>query len=136
LPVEGRAILKAPLFWQERSICLTPQIEGIRVTNGVELADLRAAADFGPLDRTVAAIQKIVPALGSRTASRWLGFRPSTPDSLPVIGPAARHPNCHLAFGHGHLGLTLGPVTGRLVAEAMSGMPAGMDMRPFSPGRF
>ena len=57
------------------------------------------------------------------------------PDSLPVIGPSPRHDGVIFAFGHGHLGLTQGPVTGRIVADLLAGRPAGLDIAPYRPGR-
>jgi D-amino-acid dehydrogenase len=63
----------------------------------------------------------------------WLGFRPSMPTSLPMIGPLRRHPNVLLAFGHGHLGMTLGPTTGRLIADMISGKSSTIDLAPFRP---
>ena len=65
-----------------------------------------------------------------------MGHRPSLPDSLPVIGPAPRLANVYLAFGHGHLGLTWGPTTGRLIAALVSGQEPGIDMRPYRAERF
>ncbi|WP_341774285.1 FAD-binding oxidoreductase [Burkholderia gladioli] len=67
---------------------------------------------------------------------RWMGRRPSTPDSLPVIGRAARFENAVYAFGHGHIGLTAGAPTGRLVAQLLSGERPSIDLAPFSAGRW
>jgi D-amino-acid dehydrogenase len=68
--------------------------------------------------------------------STWVGSRPSTPDSLPVIGRVPGHPNFMLAFGHGHLGLTLAATTGKLVAESIQGTQQDALLAPFSPSRF
>ena len=68
--------------------------------------------------------------------SEWLGSRPSTPDSVPVIGPMANHPNVVLAFGHSHIGLTLSGITGRLVTEIIDGVEPSVDLAGFSPERF
>ncbi|OJU36610.1 MAG: hypothetical protein BGN94_08460 [Rhizobiales bacterium 68-8] len=65
-----------------------------------------------------------------------MGFRPSLPDSLPVIGQASRAPRVFYAFGHGHLGLTQAAATGRLVRDLVAGRPAVIDLSPFSPSRF
>jgi glycine/D-amino acid oxidase-like deaminating enzyme len=65
-----------------------------------------------------------------------MGYRPSTPDSIPVIGRSSRCDVVVYAFGHGHLGLTLGPITGRLVASIVAGRPPEVDVTPYRPGRF
>ncbi len=65
----------------------------------------------------------------------WLGSRPSTPDGLPVIGFAPRHPGLIFAFGHGHIGLSTGPITGRLVADLATGQAPSVPVAPFAPGR-
>jgi D-amino-acid dehydrogenase len=65
-----------------------------------------------------------------------MGFRPSMPDSLPVIGASPKVPNAFLAFGHGHLGLTLGARTGRLIAELVAGRTPFLDMAPYRADRF
>jgi D-amino-acid dehydrogenase len=66
----------------------------------------------------------------------WMGRRSSTPDSLPIIGPAPRHKNLWLAFGHSHMGLTLGPVTGELIAEFVSSEAHSIPPDPYSPRRY
>ncbi len=68
--------------------------------------------------------------------SAWLGYRPSLPDSLPVIGPSPRYADVYLAFGHGHLGMTQGPLTGRVVADLVAGRDPGFDISPYRPERW
>ncbi|MEJ8798080.1 FAD-binding oxidoreductase [Trinickia caryophylli] len=132
-----RTLLQSPLFWHEKSVVFSQLDYGLRMTSSVEFAGLDAPPAFGNIDRTLSAIRGIVPALAELPVDdRWLGFRPSMPDSVPVIGPSVRHPNCFLAFGHGHLGLTLGPQTGRLIAQAIQGRKTDIDLAPFSPSRF
>jgi D-amino-acid dehydrogenase len=137
LEVGESKLLRAPLLWQEKSIVLTQMEDGLRMTSSVEFAGLNAPARYENIEHTFASVQSIVPALSlTRVKSRWLGFRPSVPDSVPVIGRSAKHRNCIHAFGHGHLGLTLGPVTGRMVAEQLAGKTPDIDIQPFSPSRF
>jgi D-amino-acid dehydrogenase len=69
-------------------------------------------------------------------AQPWKGARPCLPDMLPVIGKAPRHPGLWFDFGHQHHGLTLGPVTGRLLAEMMTGETPFADTTPFAVERF
>jgi D-amino-acid dehydrogenase len=69
-------------------------------------------------------------------AKRWMGFRPSIPDSLPVVGPAGKDERIVYAFGHGHYGLTQAAITSRLVADLLERKPVGIDLNPFLPQRF
>lgn len=107
--------------------------EGLRLTTGVEFAGLDAPADFRRIRRMAEHAAKVLPGLRPRPLSEWLGFRPSMPTSLPVIGPLRAYPSIVLAFGHGHLGLTLAPLTGRLVAAAIDGTEPPLDITPFLP---
>jgi D-amino-acid dehydrogenase len=130
------ATLNQPVLDAECGYLITPMARGIRLTTGVELG-LR---DTPPTPAQLAAVEPIAREtfpLGERVDDTpWLGRRPCTPDMKPVIGPAPRHRDLWFAFGHAHHGLTLGPVTGRLVAEMMTGEAPIVDPRPFSPQRF
>lgn len=120
----------------ETGYVLAPMTAGIRLTTGAELALQHAPATPVQLARAEVVARRLV-ALGPRLdPAPWLGSRPCTADMLPVIGPAPRHPGLWFAFGHGHQGLTLGPVTGRLVAELLTGEAPCVDPRPFLPSRF
>jgi D-amino-acid dehydrogenase len=77
-----------------------------------------------------------MPGLKTTGGKQWMGFRPSMPDSLPVIGASRRSPKVVYAFGHGHLGLTQAAATGKLVAELLTGARPSIDLTPFSPQRF
>jgi D-amino-acid dehydrogenase len=82
-------------------------------------------------------LTRFLPHLQSESAAKhWMGFRPSIPDSLPVIGPAGRDRRVIYAFGHGHYGLTQAAVTSRLVADLVERKPIGIDLKPFLPKRF
>lgn len=130
------ATLNQPVLDAEPGYLITPMTRGIRLTTGVELG-LR---DTPPTPVQLAAVEPMAREtfpLGERVDDTpWLGCRPCTPDTMPVIGPAPRHRDLWFAFGHAHHGLTLGPVTGRLVAEMMTGEAPIVDPRPFSPQRF
>lgn len=115
---------------------LCPMADGLRLTGGVELAGLEAAPDFRRIRRMVALAQKVLPGLGGEVTREWMGYRPSFPDSKPVIGRSSRHANLWFAFGHGHLGLTLSAVTGRMIADAMAGRPESIPLAPFRDSRF
>jgi len=82
----------------------------------------------------------MLPALAAsyreEKISVWMGHRPSLPDSLPVLGPSSATPDVIYAFGHGHVGMTSAPMTGKIVADLVTGRPPSIDIRPFSAGRF
>lgn len=84
----------------------------------------------------LAKAQHFLPGLRAEGGVQWMGFRPSLPDSLPVIGPSRMSPRIIHAFGHGHLGLTQSAATGRIVADLIGGRRPPLDIAPFSPQRF
>jgi D-amino-acid dehydrogenase len=128
--------LTRPVYWAEKSIVLSPMGGRVRVTSSVEFAGLKADPDFDLVLRCLPDVQRLLPGAALVPGSTWLGFRPSMPDSLPVIGPVPELSNAVLAFGHGHLGLTLGPITGKLVCDALDGEGAPKVLAPFKPARF
>ncbi|NIF55696.1 FAD-dependent oxidoreductase [Burkholderia sp. Ax-1724] len=140
---ETEAGPRLPVMWGEGKVVVTPMHGRVRCAGTVELAGLRAAPDWRRADLLARLLGRMYPRLtpgaerdGSAHMARWLGFRPSTPDSLPVIGRSRRHANAVYAFGHGHVGLTAAPVTGRLVASLIAGRPAAIDLAPYSIDRF
>ena len=80
--------------------------------------------------------RSMFPALSGEKVRYWMGFRPSTPDSLPILGSAPGRRGLHLVFGHGHFGMSGGPPSGRLVARMMTGQAPGIDPTPYSAQRF
>lgn len=128
--------LHHPLYWAEKSIVIAPMGDLLRVTSSVEFAGLQGAPDFDLVLRCVPDVQKLLPGARPIPNSAWLGFRPSLPDSIPVIGSVPAVENAILAFGHGHLGLTLGPITGKLVGSLLDDESPPLSLAPFSPGRF
>ncbi len=104
---------------------------GLRLVSGDELAGLTAPPDFRRIRALVPRARQAVPALRDQpVATEWMGFRPSTPNSLPVIGVSPRGDEVVHAFGHGHLGLTLAAITAQMVADAVAGRPAPFDPVP------
>lgn len=131
-----RGTLSAPVVDSEFGYVIAPMERGVRLTTGAEIA-LRGAPPTGVQLARAEAVAKPLFGLGERVdPAPWLGMRPCTPDMRPVIGPAPRHPGLWFAFGHNHHGLTLGPVTGRLLAEMMTGAPTFTDPRPWRADRF
>jgi D-amino-acid dehydrogenase len=135
--LEGsNAPVRTALLLAERRVTVTPMRGGLRLATMAEFAAPDAPPDHDRAAAAFAGAEAWVPGLGGRVASRWVGPRPSTPDSRPVIGRAPRAPNVILAFGHGHLGLTLAALTGEVVANLARGRPAGIDLGAVSPTRF
>lgn len=135
--LEGsNAPVRTALLLAERRVTVTPMRGGLRLATMAEFA----APDAPPITTAPpppsAGAEAWVPGLGGRVASRWVGPRPSTPDSRPVIGRTPAAPNVLLAFGHGHLGMTLAALTGEVVADLARGRTPGIDLAPVSPTRF
>lgn len=128
--------LRRPVMFPERGFVLAPMLDGIRLTSGVELAGLHAAPDFSRILRLLPVAREALPGLSDRITRQWLGYRPSTPDSLPVIGRSQHSRAVFYAFGHQHLGLTLGPITGRAIAAAVAGRQPEFDLSPYRAERF
>jgi D-amino-acid dehydrogenase len=108
--------IKRPVSPVDLGFYITPMEGRLRVAGTVELGGLSAPLNPNRIALLERGVRKLFPNLGP-IQTQWLGFRPSLPDSLPVIGPSRRHPNLIHAFGHGHLGMTLAAVTSRIVAS-------------------
>ncbi|MGT0191893.1 NAD(P)/FAD-dependent oxidoreductase [Burkholderia pyrrocinia] len=132
-----RTLLNVPVCDTEEGFVVAPMEGGrLRLTTGVEIA-LRGAPPTGVQLARAEPLARDAFGIGERLDREpWLGMRPCTPDMRPVIGPAPRHRHLWFAFGHCHHGLTLGPATGRLLAEMMTGAPTYIDPRPYRPARF
>ncbi|MGF1612167.1 MAG: NAD(P)/FAD-dependent oxidoreductase [Kiloniellales bacterium] len=128
--------LRRPVLWGEKAFVLGPMEEGVRLNSQVELAGLEAPPDYRRIRALLPLAKRMLPSLALEERSIWLGYRPSTPDSKPVIGPLPGRADVFLAFGHGHLGLTLGPLTGRLIADLVAARDSGFDLSPFRPDRW
>lgn len=133
---DARSPLLRPVVDIEGGYVVAPMRRGLRLTTGVELAGRERPPNPVQLDLAERAARPLF-GLGKRLDDQpWLGLRPCTPDMRPVIGPATRHAGLWFAFGHNHHGLTLGPVTGRLLAEMMTGEATFTDPTPYLPARF
>ena len=132
---QGNAVLNHPMLDVERGYFIAPMARGIRLTTGAEFADRDAPKTPVQLKRAEPIARALFP-LGERVDPEpWMGCRPCTPDMMPVIGPAPKHKNLWFAFGHAHHGLTLGAVTGRMIAEMMVGEKPFVDPYPFRADR-
>jgi D-amino-acid dehydrogenase len=120
----------------EPGYLLAPMASGVRLTTGVEFARPNAPKTPVQLGRAEAIARQLLPIGPRLDAEPWMGARPATPDMLPIIGPAPRHKNLWFAFGHAHHGMTLGPATGRLIAELIGGETPFIDPTAFRAERF
>jgi D-amino-acid dehydrogenase len=118
----------------------TPMELGLRFAGTVELAGLAAPPDWRRARILLAQGRKMLPGLAreysDQRLSMWMGHRPSLPDSLPVLGPSPASPDVIYAFGHGHVGMTAAPMTGRVVADLVAARPPTIDIAPFTLSRF
>lgn len=127
-------LLTHPVMYPSDGFFVTPLSHQIRAAGTIDLGGLDKPARLTRLEILEQKARKMLPSLGKRQDS-WMGFRPSTPDSLPFIGPSRRDPRIIYACGHGHLGLTLGGITGKLVSELLTGDQTSVNLAPFSPAR-
>jgi D-amino-acid dehydrogenase len=132
----GNTGLSRPVVDADVGYCVAPMEQGLRLTTGAEFAARDATPTPAQLDRLLPAARALFPLGDPVEATPWLGSRPCFPDSRPVIGPAPAQPGLWLAFGHAHWGLTLGPATGRLVAEMIAGTVPFCDPKPYRADRF
>ncbi len=120
----------------ERGYFLAPMRKGIRLTTGAEFAKRDAPKSPVQIERAERIARTAFPLGGRLDAEPWMGSRPCTPDMMPIIGRAPRHNTLWFAFGHAHHGLTLGPITGRVLAETILGETPVIPIDAYRPDRF
>ena len=128
--------LNRPVIVGDHRVGISSMVGGLRVAGTAELARLDAPPNYRRAHRLLAIVKRALPDLNIADPQPWMGHRPSTPDSLPVICQAPRAPKAYLAFGHGHLGLTMGAVTGSLIADLAAGRDPPIDLKPLHVDRF
>ena len=120
----------------ERRIIMTPMDCGLRIAGLVEFGGLDLSPNPRRHEDLKRHLRELAPELELGRLSEWMGFRPSLPDMLPVIGASPANPNAIFAFGHQHLGLSLSAITADIVSELAAGRTPPIDLRPFRPDRF
>ncbi len=132
----GAFDLRRQIYFPDHGFVATPVGGGVRIGGAVELGGLALPPNYRRADAMLAKAARFLPGLKTNGGTQWMGFRPSMPDTLAVIGPSSASRDIVYAFGHGHLGLTQSAGTGRLVADLLAGRQAPIDMAPFAPARF
>jgi D-amino-acid dehydrogenase len=131
---------RIPIADADGKFVATPMDTGLRFAGTVELAGLDAPPDWRRAHILLDQGRKMLPGLPAshpeEQISVWMGHRPSLPDSLPVLGPSRATPDVIYAFGHGHVGMTSAPMTGKIVADLVAGRRPSIDITPFDVGRF
>ncbi len=132
--------VRTPALFVDGNFGVTPMETGLRLVGTVELAGLDAPPNWARARVLLEQGKRMLPGLLADNdvsrVSQWLGFRPSLPDSLPVIGPSSRFANAFYAFGHGHVGMCGASTTGKIIAELVAERPPSIDIAPFSARRF
>ena len=133
---DPRFQLAHPIMLPEYKCFVTPMEMGLRIAGHSEFAGIDAPPNDRRFEILETLMQRMFPGIRSVDSTRWMGRRPSMPDSMPVIGRSSQFANTFYAFGHGHVGLVGGAPTGRLMADLIAGRPDRIDLKPFSVNRF
>ena len=128
-------LINRPIGWSQSGFYLIQIEEGIRAAGTVEIAGLHKKPNEKRIRMIEKQARKILPQLG-KVKKEWMGFRPTLPDSLPVIGPSLKNKRIFYAFGHQHIGWTLGAVTGKIIDSLVKEIQPNIDIKAFSPNRF
>ena len=132
----GAFDVKRQLIFSRHGFVVTPLETGLRIGGAVELGGLELLPDYRRSKAMLEKTRQFLPGLKTEGGREWMGYRPSLPDSLPVIGRSRNSAGIFYAFGHGHLGLTQSAATGQLVRDLVAGRVPAIDLSPFSPQRF
>ena len=128
-------LISRPVIFLDRGFGMTPMNQGLRAVGTVELGGLKNPLSKKRINYVVNCAKELLPQLGNHN-DEWLGFRPTLPDFLPIIGPSLKNKNIIYAFGHHHLGWTLGAVTGKIISGIVTEEKTNLDLSPYSSKRF
>ena len=135
LPNPGIAA-KVPILSGDHDFAVTPMEQGLRLAGTIELAGLSAPPRYSRAENLLKAASRMYRGLETAGATFWMGFRPSMPDSLPVISRVPGNAQAFIACGHGHLGMTFGAITGLIIRDLVLGLQGPLDVGPFRADRF
>ena len=128
-------LISRPVIFLDRGFGMTPMNQGLRAVGTVELGGTANPLSKKRIDYIIKCAKELLPQLGAHE-DEWLGFRPTLPDFLPILGPSLKNKNIIYAFGHQHLGWTLGAITGKIVSGIVAGEKTNLDLSPYSSKRF
>ncbi len=128
-------LISRPVIFLDRGFGMTPMNQGLRAVGTVELGGLKNSLSKKRIDYLIKSAKELLPELKNHE-DEWLGFRPTLPDFLPIIGPSLKNKNIIYAFGHHHLGWTLGAITGKIVSGIVAEEKTNLDLSPYSSKRF
>ena len=128
--------LSRPIFDVDSSYVMTPMEMGLRVSSGSNLTYREAPETPQQIEKIIPRVREAFPVGDILLEKPWMGRRPSTPDSIPIIGPAPRHGNLWLAFGHAHMGFTLGPITAKIIANYITDESQPVPVEAYLPNRY
>ena len=128
-------LISRPVIFLDRGFGMTPMNQGLRAVGTVELGGLKNPPTKKRIEYVIKCAKELLPQLGKHE-DEWLGFRPTLPDFLPILGPSLKNKNIIYAFGHQHLGWTLGAITGKIISGIVAGEKTNLDLTPYSSKRF
>ena len=128
-------LLSRPVIFQNRGFGITPMEQGLRVVGTVEFGGLNNPLTKSRVKNLINNAKYMMGDLPEHE-DEWLGFRPTLPDYLPVIGPSKKHKNVFYCFGHHHLGWTLGPISGKIISGMIAEENTNLNLKPYSSLRF
>ena len=128
-------LISRPVIFLDRGFGMTPMNQGLRAVGTVELGGLENPLSKKRINYIINCAKELLPQLDNHE-DEWLGFRPTLPDFLPILGPSLKNKNIIYAFGHQHLGWTLGAITGKIISGVVAGEKTNLDLSPYSSKRF
>ncbi len=128
-------LISRPVVFQNRGFGMTPMEQGLRVVGTVEFGGLKNSLSKSRINNLISNAKYLLDGLPEHE-DEWLGFRPTLPDYLPVIGPSKNYNNIFYCFGHHHLGWTLGAISGKIISKMISNEKTNLDLKPYSSLRF
>ena len=128
-------LIKRPIIYLNRGFGMTPMEQGLRVVGTVEFGGLENPLSKSRIKNLIENAKELLDGLPDHE-DEWLGFRPTLPDFLPVIGPSKNYDNVFYSFGHHHLGWTLGAISGKIISKMISNEKTNLDLKPYSSLRF
>ena len=134
--IEEKDKINHSLVDMDNGFVMGPMRQGIRVTTGAEMTPIDAPKRFEQINQIIQRARQLVNLGDAVEEEAWCGSRPCLPDMKPIIGPASKHEDLWMAFGHGHQGFTLGPITGRLIEQMINNKTLTVNPQPFKCSRF